>query len=314
MEWFIKAFIRASLVWFLAGILLGVAMAWNPAWVAFRPAHAHMTVAGFLSMLVFGVGYQLLPRLFGHPLRSTRLAIAHLILANLGLLLIVVGFFIQPYRADAHWVTAAGGILFATGALLWVYNLWLMASWLPTYLVKGRGFSVGEMGVVGGVITGAALVGTVWGGWCSDFLIRRGFQANTARKTFPLVSMLLGAPFMIAGVSVESQWLCIGLLMGARFFNDSALAGYMSLPTEMSPRHLGAIWGCMSTFGSLSGMVAAMLAGYQVDTTGNWALPFYTAAGLITLAAAIMALGVSAQPLFVEQERKEGALHPKPVG
>lgn len=197
---------------------------------------------------------------------------------------------------------------------LWVYNMWLMASWLPTYLVKGRGFSVGEMGAVGGIITGAALVGTVWGGWCSDFLIRRGFKANTARKTFPLVSMLLGAPFMIAGVSVESQWLCIGLLMSARFFNDSALAGYMSLPTEMSPRHLGAIWGCMSTFGSLSGMVAAMLAGYQVDATGNWALPFYTAAGLITLAAAIMALGVSAQPLFLEQERKEGALHPEPVG
>jgi MFS family permease len=87
----------------------------------------------------------------------------------------------------------------------------------------------------------------------------------------------------------------------------------MSLPTEMSPRHLGAIWGCMSTFGSLSGMVAAMLAGYQVTTTGNWALPFYTAAGLIALAAAIMALGVSAQSLFSEQEEKEEALHLEPA-
>ena len=29
-----------------------------------------------------------------------------------------------PYRGDAHWVTATGGILFATGALLWVYNMW----------------------------------------------------------------------------------------------------------------------------------------------------------------------------------------------
>ncbi len=124
MDWFIKAFIRASLLWFLGGTLLGVAIAWNPAWIAFRPAHAHMTVAGFLTMLVFGVGYQLLPRLFGHPLLSSRLAIAHLILANTGLLLIVTGFAIQPYRADGRWVTAAGGILFASGGLLWVYNLW----------------------------------------------------------------------------------------------------------------------------------------------------------------------------------------------
>ena len=196
---------------------------------------------------------------------------------------------------------------------LWVYNMWLMASWLPTYLVKGRGFSVGEMGVLGGIVTGSALVGTVWGGWFSDFLLRRGFRANIARKTFPLVSMLIGVPFMIAGVSVESPWMCVGLLMGARFFNDSALGGYMSLPTEMSPRHLGAIWGCMSTLGSLSGMVAAILAGYQVAATGNWALPFYTAAGAISAAALIMAVGVSAQPLFLGQDQKVATLRPEPV-
>ncbi|HEX7939893.1 MAG TPA: hypothetical protein VF483_12975 [Gemmatimonadaceae bacterium] len=124
MEWFIKAFIRASLLWFAAGIALGVAMAWNPAWVAFRPAHAHMTVAGFIAMLVFGVGYQLLPRLFGHPLHSRRLGIAHLVLANAGLAAIVTGFMLQVYRSDAHWVTVGGGILFGVGALFWVYNLW----------------------------------------------------------------------------------------------------------------------------------------------------------------------------------------------
>src|SRR6185503_6252383 len=97
MDWFIKAFIRASLLWFAAGILLGVAMAVQPAWVVYRPAHAHMTVVGFLTMLVFGVGYQLLPRLFGHPLHSTRLAVAHLFLANGGLASLVLGFLVGPY-------------------------------------------------------------------------------------------------------------------------------------------------------------------------------------------------------------------------
>jgi hypothetical protein len=59
--------------------------------------------------------------------------------------------------------------------------------------------------------------------------------------------------------------------------------------------------------------VAAILAGYQVTTTGNWALPFYTAAGLIVAAAMILALGVSAQPLFLGQERKVSAVRPEPV-
>lgn len=124
MEWYIKAFIRASLLWFSAGIVLGVAIAWKPAWIMFRPAHAHVTVVGFLSMLLFGVGYQLLPRLFGHPLHSQRFAIAHLVLANLGLATLVTGFLLQPYRPDARWITVAGGLVFAASALLWVYNMW----------------------------------------------------------------------------------------------------------------------------------------------------------------------------------------------
>ncbi len=46
MEGFVKAFIRASLVWFALGITLGVAMAAYPPWVVYRPAHAHRTSWG----------------------------------------------------------------------------------------------------------------------------------------------------------------------------------------------------------------------------------------------------------------------------
>ena len=125
MEWFIKAFIRAALLWFAAGIVFGVAMAIHPAWIIYRPAHAHMNVAGFLTMLVFGVGYQLLPRLFGHPLYSPRLAALHWYFANVGLGGLVIGFLVLPGGSiDPRWFTAGGGTLYAAGALLWVWNLW----------------------------------------------------------------------------------------------------------------------------------------------------------------------------------------------
>jgi len=125
MEWFIKAFIRASLIWFLLGIMLGVALAIHSPWLIYRPAHAHMNVVGFLTMLVFGVGYQLLPRLFGHGLYSTRLAVAHLICANVGLAGLIVGFLLRPHHLQSgQWGIAGGGMLFALGALFWVYNLW----------------------------------------------------------------------------------------------------------------------------------------------------------------------------------------------
>lgn len=125
MAWYIKAFIRASLLWFAAGIALGVGIAVYPSWLIYRPAHAHMNVVGFLTMLVFGVGYQLLPRLFGHPLSSERLAIAHLFLANIGLVTLIAGFLVGPHSSvEGRWLTTSGGSLFAAGAVCWVWNLW----------------------------------------------------------------------------------------------------------------------------------------------------------------------------------------------
>jgi cbb3-type cytochrome oxidase subunit 1 len=125
MDWFVKAFIRASLAWFALGILAGIAMAAYPPWVVYRPAHAHMNVVGFLTMMVFGVGYQLLPRLFGHPLFSRRLAVAHWWLANTGLGGMVTGFVLQPHLGRmGSTIVAIGGVLFSTGALGFVWNMW----------------------------------------------------------------------------------------------------------------------------------------------------------------------------------------------
>jgi cbb3-type cytochrome oxidase subunit 1 len=125
VDWFVKAFIRASLVWFALGIVLGLAMAMHPAWVIYRPAHAHMVVAGFVTMMVFGVGYQLLPRLFGFALHSRRLAIAQRWLGTICSRGMGAGSSAtQHVGARAAWVTAPGGILFTAGALAFVYNMW----------------------------------------------------------------------------------------------------------------------------------------------------------------------------------------------
>lgn len=125
MDWFAKAFIRASLLWFVAGITLGLAMAIHPAWVVYRPAHAHMNLVGFVVMMIFGVGYQILPRFFGHPIHSRALAVAHIWLANVGLAGMVAGFFLAPNIGEKSIpVTAGGGVLWAIGAYGFAYNMW----------------------------------------------------------------------------------------------------------------------------------------------------------------------------------------------
>lgn len=125
MDWFAKAFIRAALLWFIAGITLGLAMAIHPPWTIYRPAHAHMNLVGFVVMMIFGVGYQILPRFFGHPIHSRGFAAAHIWLANLGLAGLVAGFFLAPSIGPRSVpVTATGGALWALGAYGFVYNMW----------------------------------------------------------------------------------------------------------------------------------------------------------------------------------------------
>jgi cytochrome c oxidase cbb3-type subunit 1 len=108
MDWFAKAFIRASLIWFVLGITLGLAMAIHPAWTIYRPAHAHMNLVGFVTMMIFGIGYQMLPRFFGHPIHSRSFAIAHIWLANIGLALLVATSAVYMFGRNRMRATSEG--------------------------------------------------------------------------------------------------------------------------------------------------------------------------------------------------------------
>src|SRR5262252_2384281 len=127
MDWFVKAFLKASLAWLAAGVSLGIAMAVHPAWAVYRTAHLHMNLLGFVAMMIFGVASHVIPRFSGHPLHSARLAVVHWWLANVGLATFVVGLILLPitmFTTPARAVVAVGGLLSAAGAYTFVYNLW----------------------------------------------------------------------------------------------------------------------------------------------------------------------------------------------
>lgn len=128
MDWFVRAFLKSSLAWLAAGVTLGVAMAAHPAWALYRPAHLHMNVLGFVSMMIFGVAYHVIPRFSGHPLHAPKLAGAHVWISNAGLALLSAGFALRVTLGTSQTLAAAvlstGGVLSALGAYLFVYNLW----------------------------------------------------------------------------------------------------------------------------------------------------------------------------------------------
>jgi cbb3-type cytochrome oxidase subunit 1 len=125
MEWFVKAFLKASLVWLALGVTLGLAMAVHPVWTVYRAAHMHMVLLGFVTMMIYGVAYHVIPRFAGFPLHSRRAAGAHWWLANVGLALMVCGFFVRASRATPGTIVLSiGGTLAAAGAYLFAYLIW----------------------------------------------------------------------------------------------------------------------------------------------------------------------------------------------
>ena len=125
MEWFVKAFLKASVTWLGIGVTLGVAMAVHPQYIIYRPAHVHMNLLGFVTMMIYGVAYHVIPRFTGHPLQNRRLAGLQWWLANIGLLMMVTGFMLAPHGVRmAIVVLGTGGVLSAIAAYCFVYNVW----------------------------------------------------------------------------------------------------------------------------------------------------------------------------------------------
>jgi cbb3-type cytochrome oxidase subunit 1 len=125
MDPFVRRFIRASVLWLCIGVLLGLAMAFWPAQaLAYRPAHAHANLLGFVSMMIFGVAYHVIPRFAARPLHAPRLAAAHFWLANAGLVLLVGGWITTATVRAGAPLLHTGGMLFALGAFAFAWNIW----------------------------------------------------------------------------------------------------------------------------------------------------------------------------------------------
>jgi cytochrome c oxidase cbb3-type subunit 1 len=127
MEPFVRRFVRASLLWFGIGVLIGLSMAiWPQGAMVYRTAHMHANLLGFVSMMIFGVAYHVLPRFAGTPLRSRGVARVHFWMANTGLALMVGGWLGRVTWPEPGGIALMmGAIASAAGAFLFIGNIWL---------------------------------------------------------------------------------------------------------------------------------------------------------------------------------------------
>jgi len=88
-------FIRFALIYFILAILLGLHMSVTGPVYPWMPIHVHFNLLGWMSMMIYGVGYHILPRFSGVPLWSERLSYWQLWLANIGLVGMAAGWVVR---------------------------------------------------------------------------------------------------------------------------------------------------------------------------------------------------------------------------
>jgi cytochrome c oxidase cbb3-type subunit 1 len=127
MDRYAKLFVRASLIYLAIGVVLGVMMVTREDWVVlFGRAHTHVNLVGFVTFMIFGVGYHILPRFTGRPLHSPRLADIHIWLANIGLVGMSIFWILDAgLNGDTFQVLAAlSSIVLAISMAIFIYNMW----------------------------------------------------------------------------------------------------------------------------------------------------------------------------------------------
>jgi hypothetical protein len=86
MDRYTKGFVLASLVYFFLAAGFGIWMGMFETTEAVRFAHVHFNLLGFMAMMIYGVGYFILPRFNGRTLKWPQMVPVHFIIANLGLI------------------------------------------------------------------------------------------------------------------------------------------------------------------------------------------------------------------------------------
>jgi cbb3-type cytochrome oxidase subunit 1 len=127
MDKYAKAFVRASLIYLGIGTLMGGWMILSPDFrFALIRVHVHILLLGFIAMMIYGVGYHILPRFMGRPVYSHRLGNIQVWLANITLIGLSTSWILEASQGGT-WHSLA--ILFGMGQVisvfLFIVNLWM---------------------------------------------------------------------------------------------------------------------------------------------------------------------------------------------
>ncbi|HYO83121.1 MAG TPA: MFS transporter [Bryobacteraceae bacterium] len=172
------------------------------------------------------------------------------------------------------------------------YYWFFLLTWLPTYLVKERGYSMEGMARVGGFAYFAIAAATIVAGWFSDRWIASGATVTKVRKTI-VVGGLLGSTIILPVAAVQDLHVSIVLLLLACVSFGVYVSNHWAITQTLSgPLAAGRWTSIQNGVGNLSGIVAPWLTGVVVERTGSFHLAFVAAAAVALTGALLWGMAV----------------------
>jgi MFS family permease len=158
-------------------------------------------------------------------------------------------------------------------------------TWFPTFLQKTRGVSQLDSGILTTVAGIGGVVGSLTGGYFSDWLLEKTGNPRLSRQGIAVVGMSSCALLILLSYFVEDTYQSITLIsLGAFFATFGGVSGY-AVAISYGGRHVATVFSTMNMFGNFGASLFPLTAGWLVAQTENWNLILFLFAGVMAIDA-----------------------------
>lgn len=178
------------------------------------------------------------------------------------------------------------------------WSLYVLLSWLPTFINKGLGVDYASVGWVTMIPHIASFMFLNIAGNITDRLIRSGMPVARVRKIMQTIGFGgISIALMFVG-EVESVWLAIAIMATGNALGAFVTGGFAVNHMDIAPRHAGTLMGITNTAGTIPGIIGVFVSGLILELTGSWALVFQVAAGVTLFGLVFYLIFSSSEKIF----------------
>jgi sugar phosphate permease len=170
----------------------------------------------------------------------------------------------------------------------YVYCLWIFLSWLPSYLIEARHFTLIKVGLYASLPLFAGVIGDTVGGLATDWLLKVTGSAKIGRRVVAIVGLLGCAVCIVPAALTENAYVAVYGLTASLFFLEFTIGPSWAVPMDTGGKYSGTVSGMMNMAGNFGGALSPLVFGFLVQY-GSWQAPFIVAACLLVAGAAVWA-------------------------